>query len=454
MFTRLGRIAGALNYCNKTLGNDTFTSGLYGTLNALQLAVDNIHAQYATGVDAPLAAGLFPARESQRSAQGAWRSYLQSLAQATVISMVNDDIPQPVLSLSTALPVLITQMGSSTSTIQSPTVSASAAAYTVPQANHGNGVLALSVLDPLNGLQRDYLFPETITFTCTQDSQGTPSILNAEPFSVVAPAVQPDELSYLYPQGSGANLTINAADAATTAQNFLANGGFLQMSPANTPVSWVAAGSVTIGTNILQSSSTAAFVSGATCLEIVGDSTTTASTPYFTQVVGLTPETAYAVIVWLKADVVPSGGVFKVQLTDGTGTVVNDQNAVANTLSVTLSGVTTSYVAHTAFFRTPRVLPSVTQIRVGLTTTMTSGSNLFVAGVAVVLAKPLYQGGPLAALFSGNSAFIVGDGFNATIANNNGGALQLACEQLLGMRALGLQIASSASPSISDSLVS
>jgi hypothetical protein len=74
--------------------------------------------------------------------------------------------------LATATDLLIAQMGSATATVNQPTTSASAAvaAHADGSANNGTGVVAVSVKS-VKGKTQDYIFAETITLLCTQDSQ-------------------------------------------------------------------------------------------------------------------------------------------------------------------------------------------------------------------------------------------------------------------------------------------
>ena len=65
----------------------------------------------------------------------------------------------------------------------------------------------------------------------------------------------------------------------------------------------------------------------------------------------------------------------------------------------------------------------------------------------------LYQGGPFAALFSGATKFIVRDTFQIAVNNAFNSRWQVRAEQLFGMRALGLQLPSSLTPTIPDSLI-
>jgi len=446
----LGHIGGALNFTNLGLGSDTFTSGLYGNLNAVHLATDNIRAQYIASVDNNLVDGLYTAMAAQQDAQTAWKQYLQSLAESTTIAMVNDDVPLASQDLISALTILISQISGASASFQRPTVSTSISAFSV---NHGNGVLVASLLDPVNGLQRDNVFAEVLTVTCSNDSQQSSAVLNAEPFAVAGVLPQSDPLSFLWPAGSGASQTVNAVDATTQANNFLANGGLSSFSPANTPVNWtIVTGSA--GTTILQSSVGNGFLSGVACLEMASDGSTLIC---IKQQVSLLPETTYAINAFVKVDASASAGTLVIQLVDGsssTGAVINDQAGNANSISIAHGSITTSYQALNGYFRTPRVLPSTgVFLEIQQSVAFTSGKNVYVANVALAEPTELYQGGPFAAIFSGNTPFIIGDGWNLTVANNYGGAFCLLFERLFAMRENGLILPTSGSPTISDSLV-
>jgi hypothetical protein len=145
----------------------------------------------------------------------------------------------------------------------------------------------------------------------------------------------------------------------------------------------------------------------------------------------------------------------EIALTDGGGTVTQDPTGANNSFTKNLTGSTTSYAPLSMVFRTPVANPSTGyRLRVRLSTALDNTKTLYLASLAMAPGTQLYIGGPYAAIFSGATDFLVGDKFTWTIANNYSSKWQVLAEKFFGMRALGLQLPSSVSPTINDSLIS
>jgi hypothetical protein len=391
--------------------------------------------------------------------------------------MVQDDNPTAAASIQSAISELIRQMRVAAASVQACTVTATAAAFSTPTANNGNGVIAVSTKRG-DGLVQENLFPETAYILCTQDSQTGGATRGQEQFTYYAQTAITDVWSNLYPGGAGGTQTLSAIDASvyqTSTGNMLNNGDF-ELFTTNTPNQWtVLVG--TPGTDFAKDTGT--VFDGSADLKFIGGTAVQSSIAQtFNSGAGSTvvlqPDTVYAVNYWVKADVVPASGVLTLDLVDGTNTTINDDQATANTFALTLSGISTSYVAKSTFFRTPRALPATQKLRVRISTVIPGGSNIFFDRLSMTPATTLYPGGPMAAIFSGQTTapFIAntsasappgtpgnGDGFILTATNNYGGASNLSTwqqlfERLFGMRALGLVLPSSGGPTIADSLIS
>jgi hypothetical protein len=416
--------------------------------------VDAIEAQYQS-TDQNLIDSLYSSRNSYRVTQSQWTSALQSVAQSTVIQMMDEVSPLVSKDLKTALTALIASMGATSDSVKKPTASVSVAAG---GSNHSNGVCTASILGP-NGLQMDYVLGEALTLTCTSDSQGN-ATAGSEPLSIKGATAQPDPLQWDYPLSSGVSTSTTAVDASLNQQlNLLFNSGFDTFTVSNTPDNWtIATGSA--GTTVFDGSTGQAFKGDV--LKITGNgSELTSLTQSFNQTSGgntykLLPSTVYAINFWTKVSAVPSGGVLEVSLIDGSGTIIQNAQSVDNKIQVTLSGETTSYAAHSAYFQTPTVLPASTpyKIRVRLSTAMDNAKSVYVDHLAMAIPKQVYSGGPYVTVFSGSSTLILGDTFTPTVSQANDSQWQLAMDQLCNMRALGLQIPSSGSPTVAESLIS
>jgi hypothetical protein len=141
---------------------------------------------------------------------------------------------------------------------------------------------------------------------------------------------------------------------------------------------------------------------------------------------------------------------------DGSGTVVNDQNGVPNSFTVSLPGLGTSFVAKTHVFRTPADLPTTLRLRLKLTTALSGGSNLFVDDVALAVMSSLYPQGPSVAVFAADTQTIRGDTWAIGITNNRtttSRGWNLAFQRWYGMMGLGLLLPVSNSPTIADNLI-
>lgn len=457
LFTRLGKIGGALNNINKFLGTTDISAG---GLKAVGPAIDAIFGQFESA-DQLLVSGLYPARDAYRGVHNSMTAYLQSLAQATVIQMANDDSPLTNPTLANALTLLIQQM-TGVDSVPQPTVSASASGAS---GNIGKGVLAASVLGP-KGVQQDYAYAEAITATCTADGQGT-GTAGRETFSVTSPAAESNPLAWDWPLGTAINTTLSAVDATVdnSGGNILQNGSFKTWTnPSVGPDNWLILGGP-VGTNVTQATGSNVY-KGNTGLAFVGTGGTPASiTQPFAATLStagnsggttatLKPLTVYAVNLYLKVSSVPAAGVLAVELTDGSNTIVADAAGNNNAGTVTLSGTTTSFVAHSFFFRTPAVIPATGfRLRLRLSTDIDSGKTLYLGHLAVHPADLLYAGGPYVGLFSGNPNFILGDYITLTVSNAHDSAWQFLADRLFNMRSLGLQLPSSGSPTILDSLI-
>lgn len=204
---------------------------------------------------------------------------------------------------------------------------------------------------------------------------------------------------------------------------------------------------------------TAQVLAGSYALEVLGDGATL--TTIQQQLSGLAPNTSYAISLWAICDSVPAAGVVAVDLVDGIGgSVINDAQSNANSLSFNASALTTSWQHLSALqasecsFRTPAVLPALTFLRIHLTTSITNAKNMFLDQVALVPFSELYSGGPSIAVFAGGKAFASGDTFTLTPTNNRAGVLREWMNRNMALDAKELLLPSSASPSVPDSVVS
>lgn len=173
----------------------------------------------------------------------------------------------------------------------------------------------------------------------------------------------------------------------------------------------------------------------------------------------LLPNTAYGISLWAVADAAIAAGVVTIDLFDGSA-VINDAQAVANSLTFNATSLTTSFkhlsalTASECAFRTPAVLPANVYLRVRISTALTNARSMYIDQVAMTPLTQLYNGGPYMALFSGSTAWTTNDTFTVTTTNNRAGILREWLERNFSTSSLGLLFPTNASPTIPDSVVS
>jgi hypothetical protein len=459
LFRRLGKIGYAINSINTFNGTGDLSAGGVRSVGVL---TDNVQDQFESSRQ-DLTQQLYSQRDSYRGAHGAYKSYLRTLAQNTLIEMVNDDTRLPQKTLTLALTELIAQMVSGSASVTRPTTSAT---VTAGSGNTGTGVCAASLTNKY-GAPLDYVFAETLTLKATADSQSATATASSEPFSYTGAAQQSDALAWDWPLGSAAQGSLTAIDAAlNNSGNVLQNSSFATFTTANAPDNWpVAVGSV--GTAILQATGSNAY-KGSSGLALVGDASVlhSLSQPFNTSPstslgaggtsYRLKPSMVYAVNLWHKVSDAAATGTVTLSLVDGSGTVLNDGAGTANTITVTVDNLTTSWTNTKGFFRTPAVLPSTAKLRIAASSgAALSAHTLYLDHLAMCEASQLYSGGPYVAVFSGATEFVLADKFTIAVANDSLTNAKWAylLEKLFSLRSLGLAIPSDGSPTIADSYI-
>lgn len=395
------------------------------------------------------------------------------------ITRVTNDVNLPNAQFSTCFVEFFRQQKSASSTVNQSTMGSSVSAGAN---NTGNATIVVGTTDQ-NGATLEYAIPENLIVKCTQDrfSGGT---AGQEQCGIVGQALQnPLSYTYLTTPGSGAsgNLTVVDPTQGNAGGNLLTGGsataGAFKAWSGGQPTGWVVnvdGANVTDGT-------TSNYSGVAHCLQFTGN---TGGTNLQTEVYqnftngaitggssqAITPNTVYLFYMQLKASVVPAAGVIKVSLTDGSGTVINDNAGNANTITITVSGLgNTNYNAQSGSFRTPTVMPANVRLRIKATTPITTGSNVFMDFVA--LSQPsasiiggLYAGGPFISIFRGSADLIrwvnyaVGDTWTVAITNSLFSSItpsfQTTMNRMLGLASLGFVLNSSGAPTIADTLIS
>lgn len=435
LFTRLGQLAGLINAIN------TFRGG--NSAGQLVKEVNDCLAQVDGDTDA-IRATLAPLATGYPGAQGSLSSFataVRSAAQALLIAQANADTPLASLDVADALALLKTQMLASGDYVSPNTLGAT---VTPAGGNFGNGAIVVGTLDP-TGDGLDNLLAETVNV-----SVGSTASAGGETLAFAGAAAVGDALNQAWPGGSGANKNLKSLDAA--AANNLVPGGAFDTFAANVPASWtVVAGAA--GTQILQATGGAVY-KGASALKYVGDAATL--TQIAQNLANLKSRTPYAINLWCKVDVAPAGGTLIVDLYDGAA-VINDDAGNANSLSINLATLGTSYVAKGAVFRLPEPVPATVTLRVRLSAALSAGSNLFIDQMAMQAAAQLTSNPgdtPYYAVFSGAANWSLRDLLSIAVTNNRACKWQQAFDQLFDDRASGFLLPTSGSTLINDSLIS
>lgn len=442
LFTRIGKMGGILNTINTSIGT------------TIPAKTDSLADQYNSS-DRDIREGLYNAQSRWWAANLSFPNHMKQLARETLIEMVRDDNPQPDLSLRTALVELIRQMEVTSDDVLRSVVAATVAATA---GNVGDASIVVSVKLP-SGRSCENLFAEDVVLKVTADSETGGEDEGEEPWRAQGEYPESNPLRFDWPRGSGSSMSGSLVDADQDAiganMNYLTNGHFEDFTVANTPDNWtIDVGSA--GTTILKQ--TGAPFAGLAALQFVGNGaeltsvyqTFDSAAGTITELVG---DEQYAVNGWLRiSPSAPSTGVLQIALTDGSGTIVNDEEGVANSFTVALTSATTSYVAFNGSFRTPHIMPAAIRLRLKLTTALESGKSVFIDHVALTRHNPLYTQGPSIVAFSGSTRVITGDSWTITLTNTEG-EFQELFDKFFGMKALQLLLPSDPAPTISDALI-
>lgn len=427
---------------------------------------------------APLTQSYDSLIRNQSTGMATWIQFAQTFLLQTVAA----DNPYYGTSLPLALQYLFQEMISQSKTVQECTVGATVAA---DAANVGTGTCAVTLVRG-DGLTLQNTIAEESTLIFTADSYTGGATAGREPWvwtgapnlSSLGTGTPVGPWDWDWPQGSGAGTSGNAVSAAQDAgtgvsQNYLTNGDFETWDTAGTPfLDYWHLETGTWGTSIQRSGATDG-IDGGYCVQFNAGATLNGLEQEFDSsesdgadanagtTAALANYTGYMGCLWLKGSGVISGGVMTISLVDSAGTVVNDQAGTANTKTITLSSVTTSWAAHTWAFRTPIEPPAdgIYRLRIKITTAL-AGANLLMDYACWTLPSNCYAGGPNVAVFSNpESPFEASadpDAFTLTFTNDRGGASYGATWQTLINRLFqtpGLILSYSGAPNIADSLI-
>lgn len=365
MFTAIGKCIGALNSANTYQG--TTLTGRTSTFSTQYVSPNN-----------NLVDSLYTQLQNTQQAQAAWITYVQALAQATMIQECSLDRPLNDNSVSSALQAVAYGLRAASQTV---TYSPSTLA-TVPSLTVGDGQLVFAAsVNP-----SDLYLADSYLLNVVSD-QTTGSTQYQEQISMVGKA-NVDPLNWLWPQGSSVNTIITALDSAQ------------QTKVPPTFSTWSASGTVAIGT--LGTGPRSADTTYAPY-------TVTGNGSYLQYPLTAVAPGTYSYNLFMKGNAGNTGGSTVTVL------IVNASGTTVATLA-TLSATSGSWVQSSGVWNFP-IQPPVTpstayylrfQVNTGGTATVTLAYPGFVS------LSPLYQGGPVACVWSGTTAFGLADLWTAS----------------------------------------
>jgi hypothetical protein len=379
---------------------------------------------------------------------------IQGAIQSLIINTLRLEADTYDGSYLTALRGLYDEMVSASQTFRE--VGTSSISVTAGGSNQGTGTMLARAYRPASSsVYLQEMFDETITARCT--SPGTVLNYGSGGFSFTGPS------AYLstnteWPGGSGVAATVSATPAnlnsptGTAGRNIIANGGFEGWS-SNTPASWT----ITVGTAGTQVLRSTVYARGAYALNLVGNGSTLTtlrqqlsysnSTP-----VAIQPNTDYAIVCYAKK-LAGTVGEVRIGLRDASGTAPTGSSYVA----LALSSLSTSYALYSTTFSIAATnIPTTLYLDIYSTTALGSTASILIDEVMLVPMSRLYgTNGPSVLIVPGERDFAVGDKFTigVTSTNTTNGKFMAGFKRWVQTEAQGVYLPVSATPSISDSLV-
>ena len=448
LFTFLGLIEGIVNAINTSRGT---------TIPAKTVTLNNTYA--GTPFDV-LDDAIFSQLNSYENGASGYLKYLKKLATNTVITVVNANANLPKQDIASALAELIRQMKVKAQSVKAMGVTAVVAANA---ANTGNAVVLTALIDGFCKTV-EYALREQIQLTCTVDAQSGGATAGQETIAVASQGEEADSLWFAWPQGSNISNTLTNSDEGGST-SLLTDGGFESWAgSAPSLVSWTALAGA-FGSTIKRS---ATAYKGTYSVQFACDGAT-APELYEPIAVGvLKPNTVYAMNCWVQRTGAGIGpGPFNLEFglySALPSTVIDDDLGNHNRVRVSLASTPLgSWQNVNGVFRTPRVFPAENTAAFFAffpTTPPPNGVNIFVDSLVFMPMDQLYQGGPFADVFAGNTPLILGDSWNLAIGNTYGGDLwgktwQGVFQRFFDMRSLGLILpsATGGAETLPDSLI-
>jgi hypothetical protein len=428
-FNRLGKIGAIIDLIDTLAGTDLPTS-FKDLLDLFDDCPVDVRASVEDGPQAMV--GLQDAINP---------ATLAEIAVRILIDMTHADSPLAQLTLLAAMQEVLRQLKAGSYKVTANTVAAA-----VTQSGLTGTGIAVASVKGVDGVEMQNLLQEELQVR----------VLSATELLVEGRVAEPDKLSHNWPQGSGASASYVPV-AVDSADSYVQNGS-LDAFTANVPDDWTLKSGTTAGTHVAEEG-TIVHTTGGKSLKILGNGSTLAGVEQV--LTGLEAKTQLAVIVWVRMSTTPAAGALTVDLHDGTNPI-NDEAGNANSGSIALTGVSTTWLPFTFSFRLPDPLPATIKLRIFQGTAITNTHNAYVDDVALaVMRQPTDDARtPFLQFFDGTVPFSVDDNaadgtgtFKIAVTNDRAGLWQQLFDRLFNMTGLGLQLPISGSTTISDSLI-
>lgn len=446
LFVRLGKIIKNINTL-ETLSDSTLDSYREDILDTYYATTGTVQEGARRAVE-----GLSGSMDSMIQSVLSWRRTLSNYGTNTlldddnVLSQLN--LPSTA-SISRCLMALIEQMNTDTETVNQSSVTVPAGATAPDTGSGGTGRLFCDkVLDGVTAPH--YRYPasleylnvnselavnETMILTCVADSQHSGTQEGQERFSWTGDT-QTLDLDH-ESEGSGPLPSVSTLNT----YSYVSNRDFEIFSVANTPQSWDV-DSGTVGTHILEETTGADVFRGDKALRLDGDGAqATIQISQDMTVSRLTPKKRYMLGAWIKSDLTGiDSGTLEISFA-GTGYTA----AGSEKVSIAPGSYSATYALSTFYLTMPAVIPDDFELVIKVTGTMTTAKSVWIDSLA--FGEVSYGGGINVALIAGATRFQKGDTFTFSVTNNNTGVIQTYFR-----RKYGVQLPSSGTPSISDTL--
>ncbi len=462
LFARLGKLFGIIDRVEDFQADiiDNATKSFQEALNEYITATDatnNVHLEYVSG--------LTQGHDNLRNSVG--QSVLPRVmgsAHATLINMVNDEVPLRNKTIRDALFELRRLMAAGSKSLDHSTITIGSTTRVVGASTNGTVVVSALADKTYHSTMTDYPTARTelMTFTCMKDATSKGIVKGGEAFEIRGQETFAPH-DHRWPGGSGsvgvyASTSELLADGDSPGRNILRNSGFENFDSSGKSPGWeISVGSA--GATVLANSSDPAH--GAKCLQLRSDGTNNLflrqqiDSKSATGTMGRVDYDGHYVISFLmnRANTSPSAGELTVGLMQADGTAVT-----GSTTAIAHGSIGTSYAQFTFAFRAGggSALPDPLYFGIRQSTAFTSGTYLNIDRLVMTKMIPTARAGVACAVLPGTTDFKLGDQFTVQVTNNGEGEMIKYLDRCFDLHGKGIIPPTHAggSETVADTLIS